>query len=144
LIISEVIQYDASLYSAMQTLIPQLSSNAASLSQAHLQQIIASDTSHLLIARDESQVLGMLTVLIYRIPTGTKAQIEDVVVDSQARGKGVGKALIQHAISVAKHHNAKSVDLTSRPHRTVANNLYIELGFSARETNIYRYTIGDK
>ena len=80
----------------------------------------------------------MLSLVIFPIPTGTKAWVEDVVVSQTARGKGVGVALMNHALAVAKDAGAKSVDLTSRPSREVANKLYQKLGFTALETNVYR------
>jgi ribosomal protein S18 acetylase RimI-like enzyme len=81
----------------------------------------------------------MLSLVVFSIPTGTKAWIEDVVVDERARGKGVGKELMNHALNVAKELGAKSADLTSRPSREAANKLYQAIGFEGRETNVYRY-----
>jgi len=83
----------------------------------------------------------MLSLVVFSIPTGTKAWVEDVVVAQVARGKGVGMALMNHALAVAKNAGAKSVDLTSRPSREAANKLYQKLGFTARETNVYRLTV---
>ena len=100
----------------------------------------ASDATHLLVARDEAgRVLGSLTLVLFRIPTGLRAWIEDVVVDGEARGQGVGEALNRYAIDVAAERGARSVDLTSRPSREAANRLYRRLGFEPRETNVYRY-----
>jgi ribosomal protein S18 acetylase RimI-like enzyme len=81
----------------------------------------------------------MLTLVVFRIPTGLRAWIEDVVVDEGARGRGVGAALNQAAIRLAGEHGARTVDLTSRPSREVANRLYSRLGFVPRETNVYRF-----
>ena len=81
----------------------------------------------------------MLSLVVFGIPTGTKAWVEDVVVDDGARGKGVGKSLMRHAMEQAKKLGAKTVDLTSRPSREAANKLYQSLGFETRETNVYRY-----
>ena len=81
----------------------------------------------------------MLTLATFVIPTGKRAWIEDVVVDSAARGQGAGRALVEAAIAHAKQIGAKSVDLTSRPSREAANRLYVRSGFTARQTNVYRY-----
>jgi ribosomal protein S18 acetylase RimI-like enzyme len=81
----------------------------------------------------------MLTLVVFRIPTGVRAWIEDVVVDQDARGRGVGAALNQAAIRLAGEHGARTVDLTSRPSREAANRLYSRLGFVPRETNVYRF-----
>ena len=81
----------------------------------------------------------MLSLVVFGIPTGIKAWVEDVVVDDGARGKGVGKSLMRHAMEQAKKLGAKTVDLTSRPSREAANKLYQSLGFETRQTNVYRY-----
>ena len=82
-----------------------------------------------------------MTLVLFRIPTGVRAWIEDVVVDTEARGMGIGQALNEYAIQMAEQAGAKTIDLTSRPSREAANRLYQRLGFVARETNVYRYTI---
>ena len=84
--------------------------------------------------------MGSLTLAFYRIPTGLKAWIEDVVVDDSARGQGVGEALNRAAIAEAAHRGAKHVSLTSRPSREAANRLYARLGFEPYDTNIYRFS----
>ena len=81
----------------------------------------------------------MLTIVLFPIPTGTRAWIEDVVVDEDARGRGVGALLTQAALDLAVAHGARTVDLTSRPGREAANRLYARLGFEQRQTNVYRY-----
>src|SRR5699024_1171629 len=105
-----------------------------------LREIVEGDSTHLLIARDEGgRIVGSLTLVIFRIPTGVRAWIEDVVVDADARGAGVGAALNRFALDRAAHHGVKSVDLTGRPSREDANRLYRRLGFVARETYVYRF-----
>ena len=91
------------------------------------------------LARIDGEILGCLTLAFYRIPTGLKAWIEDVVVDEAARGRGVGALLNVAALEEARRRGAKDVSLTSRPAREVANRLYVRLGFVARDTNVYRY-----
>lgn len=106
---------------------------------ARIAALIRGPATALLLAIDGSQVRGMLTLAVYSVPSGVKAWIEDVVVHPQARGQGVGKALIQQALQRAEEQGARQVDLTSRPHRVEANRLYQSLGFERRETNVYRY-----
>ncbi|MCS5685302.1 MAG: GNAT family N-acetyltransferase, partial [Acidimicrobiales bacterium] len=77
----------------------------------------------------------------FRIPTGLRAWIEDVVVDEAARGRGIGDALNRAAIERARAAGARTVDLTSRPSREAANRLYRRLGFVERGTNMYRRVI---
>lgn len=129
------------LVQAMQKLIPQLSSSNAPPSMLELDEIISSQSSILFIARVENQIVGSLTLATFRIPTGVRAWIEDVVVDESARGHGVGEALNLAALDEAKRRGAITVELTSRPSREAANRLYLRLGFVVRETNVYRYTL---
>jgi ribosomal protein S18 acetylase RimI-like enzyme len=98
-----------------------------------------SESTKLFLASDEDGVFGMLSLVLFRIPTGRKAWVEDVVVDEKARGRGVGKLLTEHAVRVAREHGAHSVDLTSRPSRAAANALYQRVGFQQRESNVYRF-----
>lgn len=129
------------LVQAMQKLIPQLSSSNAPPSAKELNEIVSSESSVLFIARVENQIVGSLTLATFRIPTGIRAWIEDVVVDESARGHGVGEALNRAALDEAKCRGAITVELTSRPSREAANRLYLRLGFVLRETNVYRYTL---
>lgn len=127
------------LLSACHRLIPQLSSSANQMTVSELTEIINSDCTVLFVARIDKKIVGLLTLAVFRIPTALRAWIEDVVVDSQARGHGVGEALNLAAIAEAKKRGAKTVDLTSRPSREAANRLYKRMGFVARETNVYRF-----
>jgi ribosomal protein S18 acetylase RimI-like enzyme len=129
------------LVHAMAVLIPQLSKSNPPPSQADLNAIISSEASVLFIARVNGKIAGALTLATFRIPTGVRAWIEDVVVDADARGHGVGEALNMAAIAEARSRGAITVELTSRPSREAANRLYQRIGFVQRETNIYRYTI---
>ena len=104
--------------------------------------MIDSDSSHLLLAvGDDDTILGSLTLVLFRIPTGVRAWIEDVVVDGEARGMGVGDQLNRFALDMAREHGAVSVDLTSRPTREAANRLYKRIGFEQRSTNVYRFDL---
>ncbi len=132
---------DDELVEAMERLVPQLSRSAPVPSAAQLREIVDSRCTALLLARDRAQpgqIVGSLTLALFRIPTGVRAWIEDVVVDSTARGKGVGEALSREALRVAATRGARTVELTSRPSREAANRLYQRLGFELRETNVYR------
>jgi len=132
---------DNNLVMAFQRLIPQLSKSNPAPTQEQLESIVASDSSYVLIAKVDGVIVGSLTLVIFHIPTGIRAWIEDVVVDADARGKGVGEELNKFALTEAKRQGATTVDLTSRPSREAANRLYQRLGFKARETNVYRYDV---
>jgi len=133
------VQVSDELLSACHRLIPQLSSSAQPLTKDELEEIVSGDATLLFVARVEGKIVGLLTLVIFRIPTAVRAWIEDVVVDSSVRGHGVGEALNMAAIAEAKRRGAKTVDLTSRPSREAANRLYERIGFVARDTNVYRY-----
>lgn len=139
--IIEVTEVTDELVEAFDRLIPQLSSSNPPPSREFLSQIVSSEASHLLIATEDGVIYGSLTLVVFPIPTAIRAWIEDVVVDGDARGKGVGAALNTAALTMAKDLGAATVDLTSRPSREAANRLYKRLGFEARETNVYRYKI---
>jgi len=132
---------DDELVSALAGLVPQLSSSNPAPSQAQLDEIVSSPVTELFVARVDGQIAGALTLAVFRLPTGLRAWIEDVVVDSDARGAGVGEALNRAALAEAKRRGAVTVDLTSRPSREAANRLYQRLGFVARETNVYRFKL---
>jgi len=139
--IHEISSADEKTLRAVNELIPQLSQSASVMNEMQLRRLVESQATKLYFAQEGDLVLGMLSLVVFSIPTGTKAWVEDVVVAQVARGKGVGMALMNHALAVAKDAGAKSVDLTSRPSREAANKLYQKLGFTARETNVYRLTI---
>jgi ribosomal protein S18 acetylase RimI-like enzyme len=140
---TEVIEVDDELVAAFERLTPQLSSSSPAPGADELAAIVASPATLLFIARDvdTGQIVGSLTLALFRIPTGMRAWIEDVVVDEAARGKGVGNTLNQAALDRARTAGAKTVDLTSRPSRDVANRLYKRIGFEQRETNVYRFKL---
>jgi ribosomal protein S18 acetylase RimI-like enzyme len=127
-------------------LLPQLSTKAAPLDADALSVIVSAPASTLLIARAGGKIVGTLTLVIFPIPTGIRAWVEDVVVDQAARGKEfggkrVGEALTVEAIRIARQAGAKTVDLTTRPSRVAAGKLYERLGFKQRDSRVYRYAL---
>jgi ribosomal protein S18 acetylase RimI-like enzyme len=129
------------LVAAFARLVPQLSSSSPPPSADDLRAIVDAPDSVLFLALDGADVIGSLTLACYRMPTGVKAWIEDVVVDEAGRGRGVGEALNRAAIDEARARGAKNVNLTSRPSREAANRLYRRLGFVPYETNLYRFDL---
>jgi ribosomal protein S18 acetylase RimI-like enzyme len=123
---------------AINRLLPQLSKSASPLDAAALQQIATWNGNSFLVARAAGEIVGMLTLVMFPIPTGLRVRIEDVVVDESARGQGVGAALSREAIRLARAAGARTIDLTSRPSRESANRLYERLGFRPRDTRVYR------
>lgn len=144
---------DGELVEAFARLHPQLSSSAAP-DAAALEGIVAHPADTVLLARDvttvgddESEmtvagsIVGAMVLVLFPLPTGLRAWIEDVVVDETARGRGIGAALNRRAIEIARTAGARTVDLTSRPDRAAANRLYARLGFVERATNVYRFDL---
>jgi len=130
------------MVAAFEQLIPQLSSSSPPPTREYLERIVSSEASRLLLAVEDGVIYGSMTLVVFAIPTGIRAWIEDVVVDEAARGKGVGHDLNSEAIKLATELGAKTIDLTSRPSREAANRLYKRLGFEERSTNVYRYKVG--
>jgi ribosomal protein S18 acetylase RimI-like enzyme len=126
---------------ALARLLPQLAPEMNGPDLAEIQKMIAAEDCTQLVARLEpgGPIAGMLTLIVFRTPTGTQAWIEDVVVDETARGQGLGEALTRAGMQRALDLGAKSVSLTSRPARAAANRLYLRMGFQRWETNLYRY-----
>ena len=140
--IYEVTEMSQKVYDAFERLLPQLSSSAKTPSWEELTDLIASKASIVLAAVDdedpEERILGTMTLVVFRIPTGVRAWVEDVVVDKEARGKGIGEKLIRTSIERAKAEGSKTIDLTSRPTRVEAHRLYKRCGFEMRETCVFR------
>jgi ribosomal protein S18 acetylase RimI-like enzyme len=134
-----VTEATAELEAAFQRLVPQLTNNNPAPVLDDLAALLRESASTLLIARDEkNQIVGVLTLCVYRVPTGVRSIIEDVIVDRSARGQGIGEALMRRAIELAREKDVSNISLTSNPMREAANKLYLRMGFEKRETNAYQ------
>lgn len=132
------------LYQALQRLIPQLGKHKIPPTREELTMLLHTPGALLLIARhpDESGlIVGVLCLTIYRVPTGIRSIVEDVVVDDQMRRQGIGEMLVRQAIELAREAGANGVALTSNPQREAANQLYLSMGFELRKTNAYFYRL---
>jgi ribosomal protein S18 acetylase RimI-like enzyme len=128
---------DDELVEAVRRLVPQLS-KAPPPDAETLRRLVDAPGTHLVVARSDGRIVGMLTLATFPTPTRLRAIVEDVVVDGAARGQGAGAALLREAARLAGEAGATFVDLTSRPVREAANRLYKSFGFELRETNNYR------
>ena len=129
---------------AMERLVPQLSRSNPPPTTAELDELVASPATDLFLAvADDGTIVGMATLVTFRIPTGMRAWIEDVVVDQAAGRQGIGRALTEAMVDRARERRCVTVDLTSRPSREAARRLYERAGFVARETNVYRFDLRD-
>jgi ribosomal protein S18 acetylase RimI-like enzyme len=139
IMVSEAKSGSVELLDAVQRLVRELSSSAGGPGSSELEEIVRSPATRLLVAQRGGEVVGMLTLVLFRIPTGVRARIEDVVVDEGARRHGVGEELTREAQRIATDAGARTVDLTSRGDRQAANRMYRKLGFERHETNVYRF-----
>jgi ribosomal protein S18 acetylase RimI-like enzyme len=139
--VAQVTEVNDEVVAAIIGLLPQLSTSAPPPTRDTILEIVSSPATVLLVARDiDGAIVGTLTLAVFRIPSGVRAWIEDVIVDEAARGQGAGEAMTRVALDVAAAAGARTVDLTSRASRAAANRLYQRLGFDRRETNLYRFT----
>jgi ribosomal protein S18 acetylase RimI-like enzyme len=138
--IEEATSASPELAAAIGRLVRQLSASAAAPTEGELREVVDSPATRLLLAHDEhDNIIGSLTLALFRVPTGLRAWIEDVVVDEASRGQGAGEHLTKEALRLAQAAGARTVDLTSRPQREAANRLYQRLGFKRRGTSVYRF-----
>ena len=140
--IETVSEVTGELLDALERLIPQLSAHKTAPTRDEMTALVNSESSTLLIARvpdEKSAIVGMLTLAVYRVPTGIRSIIEDVVVDESMRRRGVAEALMRRAIELAREAGASGVSLTSNSQRAAANQLYQSMDFKRRETNAYSY-----
>ena len=141
-VISELTDPSSTALESINQLLPQLSSKASPITMERLSELVGSGSTMIFICtNEEAKIVGMLSLVIMKIPTGNKAWVEDVVVDQNARGQGLGKSLMDHALEEAGKLGVKTIDLTSRPSRKNANRLYQSLGYRIRETNVYRRSV---
>lgn len=136
--VREITEFNNVEFKAVKRFMEILSSDLPELAENLYREVIASDNSHLFLIYDEDNIAGTLTIGFYKSSSGRKAWIEDVVVDENYRGKGLGKYIVQYAIEFSKKLGANTLMLTSSPKRIAANELYKSLGFILKETNTYR------
>jgi ribosomal protein S18 acetylase RimI-like enzyme len=136
--VERVTEPDAELVEAVARLVPQLSPRRTPPSLPELTEVASAPGTMFLVARDDKErVVGMLTLIVYRVPTGLRGWIHDVVVNEAARGQGVGEALTREALELARSAGVATIHLTTRTQREAANRLYRRLGFEQYETNVY-------
>lgn len=133
---------DPELMAAFERLMPQLT-KAAPPTLEELEKLL--DSSSILIVAHKSShagpIIGAATLGVFRTPSGQHAHVEDVIVDENLRGQGVGELLVRHLLQLARDLGLKGVSLTCNPHRVAANGLYQKMGFKKWETNTYWYEL---
>jgi len=142
--IEKVTELTDEVYKSVCRLVPQLGSHKIIPTRDEIMELINSSVSTLLIARYpdmDSEIVGILTISIYRVPTGARSIVEDVIVDAAMRRRGIAKALMNTAIEIARDAGANGIALTSNLQRAEANLLYQSMGFTKRETNAYFFKL---
>jgi len=132
------------VFEAVCRLVPEIGTHKSAPALEELKDLVHSESSTLWISRYPDitgSIVGMLTITIYRVPTGVRSIVEDVAVDSNFRRRGIARALMEKAIEFAQGAGAENVALTSNPKREAANLLYQSMGFEKRETNSYSYKL---
>ena len=94
--------------------------------------------AHVFAAMEDGRILGCATLCVTKHPLGLKGWIEDVVVSSACRGRGLGRQLVEHIIDYARGLAPMELCLTSRPSREAGNKLYKAIGFNPYQTNVYK------
>ena len=134
--------YTSEALEAFNRLLSQLNTDIPKLSEKYVLEILQSENTRIFVARnDDGMIIAMITLVMFKALSGKRAVLEDFVVDKDYRGQGLGKKLLHTTLSFAREENISYIDLTSRPSRIEANNLYSSLGFEKRGTNVYRYII---
>jgi ribosomal protein S18 acetylase RimI-like enzyme len=140
--IEAVTEFTPEVAEALRRLLPELSQSAPLPTESEVRALVESAATTLFVARTPAgRIVGTLTLAVFRIPSGVRAWIEDVIVSEEARGQGVGALLTEAALQAAQALGAITVDLTSRPSREAANRLYERCGFDLRDTNVYRFKL---
>jgi GNAT superfamily N-acetyltransferase len=139
--IEAAVEATPELHAALARLLPQLNSQLSMPTMERLQAMIADPAVTLLFAKEEEEIVGTATVIVYTTPFWIKARLDEVVVDEAARGKGVGAALVSACLDIARRSGAQVAELQSGVERETANRLYPRMGFKLRDTNVYRITL---
>jgi len=144
MLIEKVSEVTEEIYRAVTSLVPQLGMHKIPPTMDELEALVRSESSTLLIARhpeENGEIAGILTLTTYRVPTGMRSIVEDLVVDERMRRQGIAEALMHYAIELARGVGANGVALTSNFSREAANQFYVSMGFERRKTNAYFYKL---
>jgi ribosomal protein S18 acetylase RimI-like enzyme len=134
-------QVSEALLRGISSLLPQLTSSGRELTAAELREITECPVTRLLVAKDEAEVVGMLSLVLVQMPPGLRAILEDLAVDSAYRRRGIRAALMNAARGMATDAGAWTVNFTSRPSREAGIRLYERLGYQRRDTGVFRLTL---
>lgn len=131
------------IHAALARLLPQLNPTLPVPDMPRLRRLLADPAATLLVATDGEDIVGTTTVIVYTTPFWIKARLDEVVVDANARGKGVGEALVNAALDIGRTKGAQVAELQSGrgEARKAAHRLYERLGFKIRDTDVMRIVL---
>jgi len=86
---------------------------------------------------ENKELIGMASLATYKVISGYKGMVEDVVVSPTMRGKGIGRKLMEKLISEAEKLELSEILLFSGHHRKPAISLYKSLGFNVKNSGMY-------
>jgi len=138
--IEEVGEVTPEIIEALHRILPQLNPRLPLPAADRLQRLIEDPDVTLVVARDGGRIIGTTTVIVYTTPYWIKARLDEVVVDADARGKGVGEALVRYCLEVGRRKGAQVVELQSGrgEQRAAAHRLYKRIGFEVRNSDLFR------
>lgn len=138
--IGELKSFSAPDAERLRILTKNLGESYQELTDQEIKRILKSDTTHLIIARDQKtkNIIGMGTLSIYRIPYLRKAYLDDFIIDEAYQGQGIGSRLMKYILDNTRKSGASYLEFTSNPKRVGANKFYQKQGFEKRKTNVYR------
>ena len=113
------------------------------LAKNYLEERMNTDTSVIFLAKDsQGKALGFTQ--LYPTLCSVEAKpiwvLYDLFVESSVRNQGIGRALMNRALVMAKKSGASRIDLETAIDNTSAQGLYESLGYQ-RDTEFYKYSL---
>ncbi|MFK8265256.1 GNAT family N-acetyltransferase [Capnocytophaga cynodegmi] len=128
--------------SSIEKQIQDLFSELSDIQTISLEKLFSlAQSPYIALCTDENKIVGMATMAVYDVISGRKAWIEDVVVSSNYRQKGIGERLTQFLIEKAKELEVNMLLLYSNPKREAAHRLYKRMGFLEKGSTLFAMTI---
>lgn len=128
--------------SSIEKQIQDLFSELSDIQTVSLEKLFSlAQSPYIALCTDENKIVGMATMAVYDVISGRKAWIEDVVVSSNYRKKGIGERLTQFLIEKAKKLEVSVLLLYSNPKREAAHRLYKRMGFLEKGSTLFSMAI---
>ena len=134
--IERITSVDDDVVEAAKRLSSQLnSSNQVTVSREYLETITENPDNYWLMARRESDArfIGMASLFIMRLPTNVRSFLENIVVDEDSRGQGVGIALSMRAFEIADSQNVNTLRAQAGTQNGVSRSMLQKAGFKIED-----------